>query len=57
MIPRVTLLELVQVVGEIADTEAELIATVVDLVNGGRVQLTGNFRGCRFVLEDVSAAA
>jgi hypothetical protein len=57
MIPKVTLLELVQVVGEIAETEAELIATVVDLVNAGRVQLTGNFRGCRFVLEDVSAAA
>jgi len=56
MVPRVTLLELVNAVGEVAETDAEVVATVVDLVNGGKVQLIGNFRGCRFDTEDVAAA-
>jgi hypothetical protein len=56
MVPRVTLLELVKAVGEVAETDAEVVATVVDLVNGGHVQLIGNFRGCRFETEDAAAA-
>ena len=56
MVPEVTMLELVQAVGEVAETDAEVVAAVVDLVNGGHVQLIGNFRGCRFVTEDVAAA-
>lgn len=57
MVPKVTLLQLVQTVGEIAETETELIAVVVDLVNRGMVELIGNFRGCRFALEDFASAA
>jgi hypothetical protein len=32
-----------------------VVAAVVDMVNGGLVQLIGNFRGCRFVAEDLAA--
>jgi predicted nucleic-acid-binding protein len=56
MVPRVTLLELVKVVGEYAETEDEVVATVVHLVNDGMVRLIGNFRGCRFDTDDVAAA-
>ena len=45
-----TLLELVAAVSESARTETELIATVVYLVNSGRVRLCGNFAGARFDL-------
>ena len=44
----VTLLDLVAAVSQFARTEAELIATVVYLVNSGKVTLGGNFRGARF---------
>ena len=44
----VTLLDLVAAVSQFARTESELIATVVYLVNSGRVTLGGNFRGARF---------
>jgi glutamine amidotransferase-like uncharacterized protein len=43
-----TLLDLVTVVSRYARTEAEVIATVVYLVNSGKVVLCGNFRGARF---------
>jgi hypothetical protein len=43
-----TLLDLVAAVSQFARTEAELIATVVYLVNSGKVTLGGNFRGARF---------
>jgi len=39
-----TLLELVAAVSEVARNEAELIATVLDLLESGRARLTGNFR-------------
>jgi hypothetical protein len=35
-----------------AETEAELIATVVRLVNSGVVRLCGTFKGTRFDLEN-----
>jgi hypothetical protein len=45
---QVTMLDLVTAVSESAETEAEVVATVVRLVNSGIVQLCGNFRGARF---------
>jgi hypothetical protein len=56
---QVTLLELVKAVSDIAESEAEVVATVVHLVNSGAVRLCGNFRGARFDLNtfDVTAAA
>ena len=51
---QVTLLELVQTVFEFAENEDEVIATVTSLVNSGKVQLCGTFKGRRF---DESAQA
>jgi hypothetical protein len=45
-----TLLELVTAVSQSARTESEVIATVVHLVNSGKVRLCGNFAGARFDL-------
>ena len=43
--PRVTtLLELVQVLNEISDDEREVVATVLWMLESGRVRLCGNFR-------------
>jgi hypothetical protein len=53
---RTTLLELVEAVTEFADTEAEVVATVVHMVNSGEVELCGTFRGQRFAA-DVAYAA
>lgn len=53
MTNHVTLLELVSAVQEHARTEAEVIATVVHMVNSGAVRLAGNFRGARFALDAV----
>ncbi len=47
---RTTLLGLVTAVASFARTEAEVIATVVYLVNSGKVTLCGSFRGARFDL-------
>jgi hypothetical protein len=46
----ITMLELVRVVSERVSTEAEVIATVANLVNSGAVRLCGNFRGMRIDL-------
>jgi hypothetical protein len=46
-----TLLDLVTAVSADAETEAELIATVVRLVNSGVVRLCGTFKGARFDVE------
>jgi len=51
-----TLLDLVTAVSEYANTESEVVATIVHLVNSGRVRLCGNFRGAKFDLRDVRAA-
>ena len=37
----------IEVVGEVTDSEAELVSVVAHLVNSGRVRLIGNFRGAR----------
>ena len=47
-----TLLDLVIAVSEYATTESEVVATIVHLVNSGRVRLCGNFRGATFDLSD-----
>jgi len=52
-----TLLELVSAVGNHAATEAELIATVVYLVNSGTVRLCGTFKGSHFEPEEGRAVA
>ena len=49
-----TLLDLVNAVSEHAASEAELIATVVCMVNSGQVRLCGNFKGARFDLRDAA---
>ena len=46
----VTLLDLMNAVAEHARSEAEVIATVVYLVNSGRVRLRGSLEGARFDL-------
>ena len=51
-----TLLDLVTAVSDHAASEAELIATVVWLVNSGRVRLCGNFKGARFDLPSAALA-
>lgn len=42
MTPKVTLLDLVSAVSEFAHSEAEVIATVVYMVNSGSVRLGGS---------------
>jgi hypothetical protein len=53
----ITMLELVTAVSEYASGEAEVIATVVHLVNSGMVRLCGNFRGTRFDSDTVARPA
>jgi hypothetical protein len=40
----VTLLELIDAVSEVSESEEEVVATVSHMLNSGRVRLTGNFR-------------
>ena len=40
----VTLLELVSAICEVTDDDREVVATVVSLLESGRVELCGNFR-------------
>jgi len=51
-----TLLDLVDAVAEYAGSDAELIATVVYMVNRGHVRLCGTFKGSRFDLASSSRA-
>ena len=55
MVRNVTLLDLVNAVAEHARSEAEVIATVVWMVNGGHVRLCGTFKGARFDLTTLTA--
>ena len=55
MAQNVTLLDLVKAVSDHARSEGEVIATVVYLVNSGRVRLCGNFKGARFDLRGLVA--
>jgi hypothetical protein len=56
MPPRVTLQELVVAVAEHAKSEAEVMATVVHMVNTGLVRLDGKLRGARFDLRQLPAS-
>ena len=40
-----TLLELVRAVGEVTENDREVVATVLSMLESGRVRLIGNFRG------------
>jgi hypothetical protein len=51
----ITLLDLVNAVAEYSRSEAELIATVVYMVNEGHVRLCGTFKGSRFDLRSLAA--
>jgi len=55
MTRNITLLDLVNAISEQARSEAEVIATVVYLVNSGRVRLCGIFKGARFDLRTLAA--
>jgi hypothetical protein len=55
MARQTTLLDLVKAVSEYSANDAEVVATVVHMVNSGMVQLCGNFRGARFDLESIGA--
>jgi hypothetical protein len=50
-----TLLDLVTAVSDASDSEDEVIATVVHLVNSGTVRLCGSFRGARIDLSSLSS--
>ena len=50
-----TLLELVNAICEHTRTDAEVIATIVHMVNSGRVRLCGTFKGARFDLPGMPA--
>ena len=41
----ITLLDLVTTITDITETESEVLATVTQLVNSGKVVLRGNFAG------------
>jgi hypothetical protein len=47
-----TMLDLVTCISEVTRDDREVVATVVALVNSGRVRLTGNFRGARIGLDE-----
>jgi len=51
----VTLLDLVNAVADHARSDAEVIATVVWMVNQGHVRLCGTFKGARFDLTTATA--
>ena len=50
-----TLLDLVNAVSSCTESDDEVVATIVHLVNSGTVRLGGNFRGARFDLGDGTA--
>jgi len=56
MTQNMTLLDLVDAVSDQTQNETETIATVVYLVNSGRVRLCGNFKGARFDVRALTAA-
>ena len=47
---KTTLLNLVQTVSDYATSDAEVVATVVYLINSGKVLLCGNFAGAKITL-------
>ena len=41
---RVTLLELIEAVSEVSESEREILATVTYMLTSGRIRLSGSFR-------------
>ncbi len=56
MAAQVTLLALIAALAEQAQSEEEVVAAVVHLVNSGAVRLGGSFRGARFDLRRARVA-
>jgi hypothetical protein len=54
---QLTLLDLVDAVSAHASTDDEVVATIVYLVNSGRVRLGGSFRGALIDLGNEAAPA
>jgi hypothetical protein len=52
-----TLLDLVQAVSEVAANDQEILATVADLINSGRVRLCGEAAGATIDLLSAADAA
>lgn len=50
-----SLLDLIDVIGSVTETDAEVVAAVVYLVNSGKVRLCGSFAGARFTLPPLTA--
>ena len=46
-----TLLELIQAINSLTDDDTHVVATVVHLINSGRVRLTGTFKNARLIVE------
>ena len=44
---QLTMLDLIEAVAEVTDSETELVSVVAHLINSGRVRLIGNFRDAR----------
>ena len=44
---RVTLLELVEAISDVTNSDAEVVATVIHMIETGRVRLSGSFRDSR----------
>lgn len=44
---QLTMLDLIEAVAEVTDSETELVSVVAHLINSGRVRLIGSFRGAR----------
>jgi hypothetical protein len=53
MAPQVTMKDLVSAVAENAKSDAEIVATVVHMVNAGLVHLDGKLKGARFDLRSL----
>jgi hypothetical protein len=52
-----TLLDVIQAVSEVAASEQETLATVVDLINSGKVRLCGESAGATIDLSATKDAA
>ena len=52
-----TLLDVIQAVSEVAASDQEMLATVADLINSGRVRLCGDSAGATIDLSATEDAA
>lgn len=52
-----TLLDLIRAVDEVAESELEVVITVLHMIRSGSVRLSGNFRGSLLLDTDLSEHA